>query len=87
MNTRKKKQQKEMFIRTKYGSFLCLFESNYPESGFTVTSPAAQGFVTGGPNLSVAKKMAKEGLEFHYECTVLEHCAPRGRALQYAPNY
>ncbi|TSC57353.1 MAG: hypothetical protein Greene041679_343 [Parcubacteria group bacterium Greene0416_79] len=65
---------------------MCLFESNRPEAGFTVTAPAAQGFVTYGPTLSAAKKMAKEGLEFHYECTLLEHCAPRGRALQYAGN-
>ncbi len=78
-----KKAEKEALILTKFGSFLCIFEPNYPEMGFTVTSPAAQGFITYGSTLSAAKKMAREGLEFHYECTVLEHCAPR-QTMEYA---
>ncbi len=81
----KTKQKIEVQVKTKFGSFLCLFESNSPEKGVTVTSPAVQGFVTHGPTLSEAKKMAREGLEFHYECTLLEQCAPpRVSALQYA---
>ncbi|MDP3661323.1 MAG: hypothetical protein Q8R17_00485 [bacterium] len=79
-----KKQKTEELVQTRFGSFLCIFESNYPEPGFTVTSPAAHGFVTHGPTISVARKLAKEGLEFHYECTILEQCAPQNRAMQYA---
>ncbi len=86
MKTTKQKQQKELPIQTKFGSFLCVFESNRPEAGFTVTAPAAHDFVTYGPTLSAAKRMAKEGLEFHYECMALEHFAPRGRTLQHAVN-
>ncbi len=84
MKSLKEKQKKEVFVQTRFGSFLCFFESNRPEKGFTVTSPAAQGFVTYGPTLSTAKRMAREGLEFHYECTVLEQCAPRKQTLQFA---
>lgn len=80
----KTKQKIDTQVKTKFGSFLCLFESNGPEKGFTVTSPAVQGFVTYGPTLSAAKKTAKEGLEFHYECTLLEQCAPRAGILHYA---
>ena len=84
MKTVRRKQGREELVRTKFGSFLCFFESNRPEKGFTVTSPAVQGFVTYGPTLAAAKRMAKEGLEFHYECTVLEQCAPRKQTLHFA---
>jgi|GEM_PF-1106633 len=69
-----KSKKEEMLVVTRFGSFLCVFESNEPERGFTVTSPAALGFVTYGSTLSEAKKMAKKGLEFHFECAVLENC-------------
>lgn len=65
-------EKKELYIPTKFGSFLCIFESNKPEPGFTVTSPAAVGFVTAGRTLKEAKKMAIDGLEFHCECRFLE---------------
>ena len=68
---------KEVYIPTKFGKFLCVFESNKPEAGFTVISPAARGFVTSGRSLQEAKKMAKEGLEFHCECELFEHLADR----------
>ena len=77
-------QKLEKLVKTRFGSFLCAFEPNRPERGFTVTSPAAEGFVTHGPTLAVAEKNAKEGLEFHYECTLLEQCAPTPRSMQYA---
>lgn len=69
---KKKFEIKEVMIPTKYGKFLCLFESNYPEAGFTVTSPAVKGFVSYGRDLQKAKRSAKEGLEFHWESVVAE---------------
>ena len=72
-------------IKTKFGTFLCCFEANYPELGFTVTSPAAPGFVTGGRSLTEAKKMTKEGLEFHCECEIFERISrPRQDAKELA---
>lgn len=70
--------KKEIIITTKFGKFLCVFEPNAPDPGFTVTSPATPGFVTGGRTLSEAKRMASEGIEFHCECELFEHVnAPR----------
>lgn len=63
---------KEILIPTKFGNFLCMFEPNDPDPGFTVTSRAAPGFVTYGKNLREAKKTAREGLEFHCECEIFE---------------
>lgn len=59
-------------IPTKFGAFLCIFESNAPDPGFTVSSPETTDFVTYGPTLREAKRMAKEGLEFHCECKIFE---------------
>lgn len=80
----KQDQKKEILISTKFGEFLCLFESNDPDPGFTVTSSAAPGFVTYGRNFQEAKKMAKSGLEFHCECVWLEHVNYGGRVIQKA---
>ena len=63
----------ELVIPIKFGKFLCVLEPNDPDPGFTVTSPAAPGFVTYGRTLEEAKRMAREGLEFHCECEFLEH--------------
>lgn len=70
---RKEQRAKELLIQTKFGRFLCIFDTNKPDKGFTITSPAAHGFVVYGRNLNEAKKTAKEGLELHYECELLEH--------------
>jgi len=67
-----KQKNKEILISTKFGKFLCVFEPNDPDSGFTVTSPEAASFVTYGRNLKEAKKMVKESLEFHCECKIFE---------------
>lgn len=55
-------------IGTRFGNFECLFESNTPEAGYTVTVPKLKGVVTFGDNLSEAKKMVKEAIELHCEC-------------------
>lgn len=71
--TNKRHKSVEVLVPTKFGRFLCIFQSNEPDKGFTVTSPAALGFVTYGKTMQEAKKMAKAGLAFHYECEFLEH--------------
>ena len=69
---RRARSTKELRIATKFGEFLCVFEPNTPEAGFTVTSPAAPGFVAYGRTLEGAKRSARQGLEFHYESVFLE---------------
>lgn len=55
-------------IKTKMGIFNCLFESNSPEKGYTVTVPKLKGVVTFGDNLKEAENNAKEAIELHCEC-------------------
>lgn len=55
-------------IKTKLGSYRCLFESNYPEKGYTVTVPKLIGVVSCGDTLREAQKMIKEAIELHCEC-------------------
>lgn len=55
-------------IKTKMGQFDCLFESNYPDKGYTVTVPKLRGVVTFGDGMDEAKKNAKEAIELHCQC-------------------
>ena len=80
-----KLQTKEVMISTRFGSFLCVFEPNDPEQGFTVTALGAPGFVTGGRTFTEAKRMAREGLEFHCECVILENAFQSGKHKTLAP--
>lgn len=73
---------KEMVVATRFGDFLCIFESNAPDKGYTVTSPALRGFVTYGNSFAHAKRSAKEGIEFHLECVLLECKVPAPRSFQ-----
>lgn len=62
-------------IKTDLGNFECLFESNAPQGGYTVTVPKLKGIVTFGKNLSDAKKMVKEAIELHCRCLLEEGLA------------
>lgn len=57
-------------VRTIFGTFESLFESNAPEKGYTVTVPRLKGIVTCGDTLPEAKRMAKEAIELHCECLI-----------------
>lgn len=56
----------ELEISTRSGDFICRFDSNEPDKGYTVTSSILKGFVTYGDSLAKAKRMAREGIEFYY---------------------
>lgn len=79
-------------IDTRFGHFDCLFESNAPQRGYTVTVPKLKGIVTFGGNLKEAKKMVKEAIELHCECLLqgglaeirIRHQPPRDRARSHA---
>lgn len=55
-------------VHTRVGSFDCLFESNAPDEGYTVTVPKLKGIVTFGKDKKEAAKMAQEAIELHCEC-------------------
>ncbi|MFY9463286.1 MAG: hypothetical protein WAP52_03825 [Candidatus Sungiibacteriota bacterium] len=81
---KKDTQKQEENIATKFGEFLCIFEANDPDPGFTVTVPAAPGFIAGGRTMSEAKRLARKGLEFHCECILLERGGATKRSRAFA---
>ncbi len=62
-------------IKTIFGAFDCVLESNKPEKGYTVTVPKLRGVVTCGDTVSKAKKMVQEAIELHCECLLDEGLA------------
>ncbi len=71
----KKPTNKMAPVKTVFGTFNCLFESNSPEKGYTVSCSRVPGVVTFGNTLADAKKYAKEALELHCECLIEEGVA------------
>ena len=67
--------KKIITIKTRLGDFDCLFESNTPERGYTVTVPKLKGIVTCGDTIAQAKEMAREAIELHCECLFEEGLA------------
>jgi len=68
-------KKKYIKILTRLGNFECIFESNTPEKGYTVTVPKLSGIVSCGNNLNEAKKMIKEAIELHCECLLKDGLA------------
>lgn len=58
-------KKKIVNIKTKFGCFNCVFESNAPGKRYTITVPKLTGIVTCGENIDEAKKMVKEAIELH----------------------
>ena len=52
----KKIVKKTANIKTRYGTFRCVFESERDMGGYTAEAPAVQGAVSWGKNLTEAKK-------------------------------
>jgi len=64
------------------GEFDCLFESNYPETGYTVTIPKLKGVVSFGDDFNEAKRNIKEAAELHCQCLLekgLAEVRPRSK--------
>lgn len=55
--------KKRTNIKTKYGSFTCIFENESDMGGYTAEVPSLQGAVSWGKNLAQAKKMIREAIE------------------------
>lgn len=69
------KKTRTVQVKTRLGTFRCLFAPNAPEPGYTVIVPKLRGVVTFGKNLIETKAMAREAIELHCECLLDEGLA------------
>ena len=63
-------KKREITIKTRFGSHICLFEPD--GKGYIVTAKDIPGVVTWGKNLTHAKEMAEEALELMIETIAIE---------------
>lgn len=59
--------KKISIIKTKYGSFKCVFEPEKDMGGYTAEARGVPGAISWGRNIAEAKKMAKEVIEVAIE--------------------
>jgi len=55
--------KKILNVKTKYGSFYCIFESEKDMGGYSVEAKNVQGAVSWGKNINEAKRMIVEAVE------------------------
>ncbi|OGN00324.1 MAG: hypothetical protein A2651_00240 [Candidatus Yanofskybacteria bacterium RIFCSPHIGHO2_01_FULL_42_12] len=69
---------KVITIKTKYGSFRCLFESEKDMGGYAVEARGVPGAVSWGKNLNEAKRMIIEAIEGAIEAGIIAKAENRG---------
>lgn len=70
--------KKILMIRTKYGSFECVFESEKDMGGYVVEARGVPGAVSWGKNLNEAKKMIAEAIEGAIESQAVVNAEKKG---------
>ncbi len=70
--------KKILTIKTKYGSYKCIFEPAKDTGGYVVEAKGINGAITWGKNLIEAKKMAKEVIEGAIEARVVDTAERKG---------
>jgi predicted RNase H-like HicB family nuclease len=65
-------------IKTKYGTFRCVFEPERDMGGYVATAPAVQGVVSWGKNLAHAKEMVAECIEGMIETRIIMEAVKEG---------
>jgi predicted RNase H-like HicB family nuclease len=75
----KKVTKKTADIKTKYGTFRCVFEPEPDMGGYVVTAPAVPGAISWGRNLAHAKKMVVEAIEGAIEGEIIMAAAQAGQ--------
>lgn len=73
-----KQRKKIAIVKTRYGSFSCVFESETDMGGYAVTVPKFQGAVSWGKNLTEAKRMIGEAIEGVIESNALARAEKAG---------
>jgi len=82
--------KKILTIKTKYGSFRCVFEPAKDLGGYVVEAKGVSGAITWGGNLVKAKKMAKEVIEGAIEAKAIDMAERKGKRqslLSQTPYY
>lgn len=65
-------------IKTKYGTFRCVFEPERDMGGYVATTPTVQGVVSWGKNLTHAKEMVAECIEGVIETRIVAEAVKEG---------
>ena len=78
--------KKKATIKTKYGSFECIFEPEKDMGGYTAEARAINGAVSWGKNLAEAKRMIIEAIEGAIEAQVIAKATRKG-IVQVNTNY
>lgn len=69
---------KTAVVKTKYGSFSCIFKPEKDMGGYIVIARDAQGAVSWGKNFTEAKRMITEAIEGIVEIDVLARAEKEG---------
>ena len=65
--------KKILVVKTKYGSFECVFEPEPDMGGYMIEAKGVQGAISWGKNMKEAKKMIAESIEGAIEtCAIIE---------------
>jgi len=75
----KKIFKKTAIVKTQYGFFKVVFESETDMGGYVATAPKVQGAVSWGKNLTHAKKMIAEAIECAIEGEIILTAAKAGQ--------
>jgi len=70
--------KKTIVIKTKYGSFRCVFEPEKDMGGYMVEARGIQGAISWGKTLSEAKRMIAEAIEGAVEAKAIAEAERRG---------
>jgi len=70
--------KKILKVKTDYGTYDCIFETEKDMGGYVVTTRRVQGAVSWGKNLAEAKKMIKEAIEGVIECNAVAQAVDQG---------
>jgi len=70
--------KKILLIKTKYGSFRCVFEPEKDMGGYTVEARGVSGAVSWGKTLVEARKMIAEAIEGAIEAGIVAKAEKNG---------
>lgn len=65
-------------IKTKYGVFPCVFETERDMGGYSAEARGVQGAVSWGKNLAEAKRMIAEAVEGVFEAHIIARAEQSG---------